>query len=149
MADKLTARQKQAVINRAGGCCEYCRSPVRYSPSPFAVEHIIPRSQGGKTVLDNVAFSCQGCNNHKYARTHGVDPVTDREVPLYHPRKQRWRDHFSWNDDYQLIDGLTPTGRATVETLQLNREELVNLRRLLHAAGEHPPSEPKRRRRRP
>jgi hypothetical protein len=33
---------------------------------------------------------------------------------------------------------VTATGRVTVETLQLNRQELVNLRRLLYAAGEHP-----------
>jgi hypothetical protein len=40
-----------------------------------------------------------------------------------------------------LIVGLTPTGRATIEALKLNREPLVNLRRLLYAAGEHPPLE--------
>jgi hypothetical protein len=33
---------------------------------------------------------------------------------------------------------VTAIGRATVEALQLNRQELVNLRRLLYAAGEHP-----------
>jgi hypothetical protein len=33
-------------------------------------------------------------------------------------------------------------GRATVEALRLNREGLVNLRRILYAAGEHPPAEP-------
>jgi len=49
---------------------------------------------------------------------------------------------YIWNEDFTLIIGLTPTGRATVETLQLNREGLVNLRRLLYAMGEHPPAEP-------
>jgi len=38
-----------------------------------------------------------------------------------------------------LIIGLTPTGRATVEVLKLNREGLVNLRQVLYAAGKHPP----------
>jgi hypothetical protein len=37
-----------------------------------------------------------------------------------------------------LIIGRTATGRATVEALHLNRPELVNLRRVLRAAGEHP-----------
>jgi hypothetical protein len=36
--------------------------------------------------------------------------------------------------------GLTAIGRATVETLHLNREELVNLRQILYAMGEHPPT---------
>jgi hypothetical protein len=38
--------------------------------------------------------------------------------------------------------GLTPTGRATVETLKLNREGLINLRRVLYVMGEHPPGYP-------
>jgi len=91
--------------------------------------------------LDNLALACQGCNNHKYTKTEGYDPVTGDMVPLYHPRRQRWRDHFAWNEDFTLIIGLTPTGRATVETLWLNREGLVNLRRILYALGEHPPVE--------
>jgi hypothetical protein len=108
---------------------------------PLSIEHILPRSQQGETVLDNLALACPGCNNHKYNKTHGTDPVTGELVALYHPRKQRWRKHFAWNDDRTLIIGLTPTGRATVETLHLNREGLVNLRRVLYAVGEHPPPE--------
>jgi hypothetical protein len=57
---------------------------------------------------------------------------------LFHPRKQRWQDHFTWDEHFEPIIGFTATGRATVEALQLNRPELVNLRRLLYAAGEHP-----------
>ena len=41
-----------------------------------------------------------------------------------------------------LLLGITPRGRATVETLHLKRDGVVNLRRLLHAMGEHPPAEP-------
>lgn len=44
-----------------------------------------------------------------------------------------------WSDDFTLIIGLTPTGRATIETLFLNREGVVNLRQLLYAIGKHPP----------
>jgi 5-methylcytosine-specific restriction endonuclease McrA len=102
------------------------------------VEHIKPRSQDGKTTLDNLALACQGCNGHKHTKTEGYDPVSSEIVPLYHPRQQVWQDHFRWNDDFTLIVGLTPVGRATVEALQLNRESLVNLRQILYAMGEHP-----------
>lgn len=91
--------------------------------------------------MENLALACQGCNNHKYVKTEGKDSVSLQVVPLFHPRQQRWRDHFTWNDDYTLIIGLTPTGRATVNTLRLNRETLVNLRRVLYMMGEHPPQE--------
>jgi hypothetical protein len=36
----------------------------------------------------------------------------------------------------------TPTGRATIETLFLNREGVVNLRQLLYPIGKHPPPLP-------
>jgi hypothetical protein len=39
------------------------------------------------------------------------------------------------------IIGRTTTGRATVEAMDLNRPELLNLRRLLLMDGEHPPKE--------
>jgi hypothetical protein len=71
----------------------------------------------------------------------GRNPVSGEMVSLYNPRKQQWQEHFTWNDEYTLIVGLTPTGRATVETLKLNREGLINLRRLLYSIGEHPPVE--------
>ena len=69
------------------------------------------------------------------------DPVSGELIPLFHPLKQKWRDHFMWSDGFTLIIGLTPTGRATVDALQLNREGLVNLRRILYSMGEHPPAE--------
>src|SRR5262249_45320693 len=72
----------------------------------------------------------------------GSDSVSGEQVPLFHPRKHRWRDHFAWSEDGTEVLGLTPTGRATVVALHLNREGLLNLRRLLFAAGEHPPPEP-------
>lgn len=132
---------KPTIVERAHGCCEYCRSQVRFSTQAFSVEHIIPVSGGGETVLDNLALACQGCNNHKYTKTKGRNSVSGEFVPLFHPRQQRWQEHFTWNEDFTLIIGLTPTGRATVETLQLNREGLVNLRRVLYSMGEHPPAE--------
>ncbi|GIL15393.1 MAG: hypothetical protein BroJett039_05660 [Chloroflexota bacterium] len=60
---------------------------------------------------------------------------------MYHPRQQRWRDHFAWSDDFTLIIGLTPIGRATIEALQMNRKPIINLRRVLYAMREHPPAE--------
>jgi len=137
--NRVTAQQKKSVVKRANGCCEYCRSQERFAIQAFSAEHIISKSQGGETNLDNLALSCQGCNNHKYNKIQGGDPVTGETVPLYHPRKQLWNDNFAWNNDFTLVIGLTPTGRATVETLQLNREGVVNLRRVLYTMGEHPP----------
>ena len=139
---RLSARRKQAEFQRANGCCEYCRSQVHYSPNPFSVEHIMPHAGGGTDRPDNLALSCQGCNNCKYTSVDATDPVTGATVPLFHPRRQRWDEHFAWNGDFTLVIGRTPMGRATVEKLQLNRGGVVNLRHVLRVVGEHPPTEP-------
>ncbi|HLW66081.1 MAG TPA: HNH endonuclease [Gemmataceae bacterium] len=136
---KLTLRE--LVFRRARGRCEYCRRPAAFAHQSFSLEHIRPRSRQGKRSADNLALSWQGCNNHKYNRTKARDPVAGKLVPLFHPRRHRWADHFAWSDDGAQILGLTRIGRATVEALQLNRETLVNLRRVLVQAGEHPPEE--------
>jgi hypothetical protein len=134
----ITVPEQQSIIERAGGCCEYCRSRADFATQSFSIEHIIPVSQGGETVLDNLALACPGCNGHKYAKTHAPDPVDGVVVPLYHPRKHNWPEHFRWSDDFIHIIGLTPIGRATIGALQLNRTGLVNMRRVLFAVGLHP-----------
>lgn len=138
---RVPARVKQAVIRRAGECCEYSRSQARFAPDPFSVEHIVPRAAGRRSEASNLALSCQGCNNRKYVSIDAPDPLTGETVPLYHPRQQCWTDHFGWSEDFTLVLGPTPTGRATVERLQLNREGVVNLRRALQSIGRHPPPE--------
>jgi 5-methylcytosine-specific restriction endonuclease McrA len=57
---------KAEVAQRARNCCEYCRSQAQFSPDPFSIEHIMPRSVGGLSNSANLALSCQGCNNRKY-----------------------------------------------------------------------------------
>ena len=89
--------------------------------------------------MSNLAFACQGCNGHKYTSMQAPDPLDGKVVSLFHPRQDDWADHFTWSVDYTRVVGVTPAGRATVEKLRLNRVELVNLRRVLRAQGEHPP----------
>ena len=130
---------RQAVAQRAGNRCEYCRCPADFSSDDYAVEHILPRSRSGGDDPANLAWSCQGCNSRKFTATQASDPVTGSVVPLFHPRQDRWSDHFAWSEDATLLMGLTPKGRATVQRLQLNRPNVVNLRRGLAALGQHPP----------
>jgi hypothetical protein len=99
----------------------------------------MPRSKGDTSDLDNLAIACQGCNNFKYSYAHAIDPITGESVPIYHPRKHIWCDHFIWTKDVTQMLGLTPTGRATIERLRLNREGVVNLRQVLYAIDQHPP----------
>ncbi len=137
---RLSKHQKRRIIERAKNYCEYCLSPANLSVSPYTVEHIIPQSKDGKTELENLAFCCPGCNGHKYNKTEGIDATTNSLAPLFHPRQQKWHDHFAWSKDCLEVVGITSTGRATINTLKLNRPELQNLRRILFTVGTHPPS---------
>lgn len=44
-----------------------------------------------------------------------------------------------WNDSYTEIIGLTPTGRATIACLHVNRPMLIQLRGYWVALELHPP----------
>ena len=136
---RLTHKQRQYVIERAQGCCEYCLCQAQFATQSFSIEHIIPLEADGNNEIANLALACQGCNAHKHTKQLAPDPLEGGLVPLYHPRQQYWHEHFGWNEDYTVIVGLTPTGRATVVALRMNRPSVVNLRRLLYAYGEHPP----------
>lgn len=141
MARKAISRTvRRLVRDRAHNRCEYCQHSATYACAPFVCEHVMPRVRGGGNTLNELAWSCPGCNSHKYAKTHAPDPQTGRIVPFFNPRRQFWSRHFTWTEDYLAIEGRTATGRATVEALHLNRPELINLRRALHAIGLHPSS---------
>ena len=103
------------------------------------MEHIVSVARGGSNALDNLALACSGCNGHKYDKAEALDPTTKQIVLLFHPRRQEWNEHFEWSEDYTNVIGVTATGRATVNALQMNRTGLVNLRRALYILGKHPP----------
>lgn len=139
---RIPAALRRLVGERARGCCEYCRSQARFATEAFSVEHIIPESQGGPTSAENLALACQGCNSHKAGKSLVRDPATGDMVSLFHPRQQHWNDHFQWDESCTRMAGQTPTGRATMVELQLNRAGLMNLRHILRLFGAHPPSAP-------
>jgi 5-methylcytosine-specific restriction endonuclease McrA len=103
---RIPAELRRLVIERARGCCEYCGAQAGFSSDPFTVDHIIPRSLGGSTNLENLAYSCFGCNQHKSVRVSASDPVTESLVPLFHPRRDPWKEHFARNNDFTLMLGL-------------------------------------------
>ena len=102
----------------------------------FPIDHIRPRTAGGETLLDNLALACPRCNGHKWAFVVGFDPDSGLEHPLFNPRIQNWNTHFEWAKDGSLrIEGKTATGRATVQRLKMNAEEILAIRRLLVDLG--------------
>jgi 5-methylcytosine-specific restriction endonuclease McrA len=126
------------VVEQARGVCEYCSYPEEFNSGRFAVDHILPRQLGGTDELSNLALACRSCNERKQDATAAPDPATGQIVPLFHPRRDQWEDHFAWSDDFSLMVGLTPTGRATIARLQTNHSGVVRQRQVLFELGLHP-----------
>ena len=103
----------------------------------FHLEHIIPLARGGTSDLENLAWACPGCNLKKSDRIQASDPESQAVVSLFHPRIQRWDEHFTW-DEYQL-NGLTAVGRATIAAFDLNQERRVRIRQAEQMFGLFPP----------
>ena len=120
-------------MNELVGRCEYCLIPETAVFAPHEVDHIISQKHGGATESENLALSCALCNKHKGSDLASLDPDTGQIVPLYHPRRERWSDHFQLHGG-QFIP-LTSTGRATVRLLQLNSPNQVEERNLLIEVG--------------
>jgi hypothetical protein len=130
---------QREVIRQANGYCEYCLYPEEFSSDFFHFDHIVSLFEGGTTELFNIARCCGYCNGFKKSKIRHFDPFTGQITPLFNPRQSLWTEHFQWSDDDLLILGRTDIGRATVELLQLNRQNVVNLRQMLKKFGHHPP----------
>ena len=137
----ISAALRALVAEQAGHRCGYCLTRQEYVPWPLEIEHIVPLAKDGSNELDNLWLACRSCNSFKGIQTEGVDPFTGRRVRLFHPRNQKWREHFAWGEFGEVIVGLTSTGRATIISLQMNNIVAVTVRRNWIAAGWHPPHE--------
>ncbi len=132
----IPARLRQLILHRSGERCEYCHLSQAGQEATFHIDHITPVTADGETVADNLALACVSCSLRKSARQTAFDPKTKTEIPLFNPRRDVWSEHFQW-DDVRLV-GLTATGRATIETLALNRPLILAIRREEAALGRHP-----------
>jgi len=86
--DRLPSRDvkysRQTLFERDSYRCAYCG---KHFPRPeLTVDHIIPRSKGGKTNWDNTVSACRQCNFLKANRT----PQEAKMPLLLKPKKPKW-----------------------------------------------------------
>lgn len=87
--------------------CQYCEK--KCSMSELTYDHVVPRSQGGKTTWTNIVSACTTCNSRKAGRTpeqarmklrkKPVQPVATPAVVIQISRKtvpDAWRDYLYW-----------------------------------------------------
>ena len=125
---------RAAVRQRANDRCEYCQLDQDHSPlARLQMEHIRPRKHRGTDAPDNLALACIDCNLAKSSDIAGFDPESDKMTALFHPRLDQWHEHFQWQGVF--IVGITPVGRTTVDVLDMNSDDRVELRWLVFADG--------------
>jgi 5-methylcytosine-specific restriction endonuclease McrA len=120
---------RELVRNRAGNRCEYCQLPEQFSELRFHVEHITPRQHGGADSVENLALACPDCNLFKGPNLTGVEQSTQRVVRLFHPRRDKWAEHFALEGS--RIVGKTAVGRVTVALFRMNEPQRMRVRGLL------------------
>jgi len=107
---KRHARYSRAnIFTRDKFTCQYCGD--RPPRSELNLDHVIPRSLGGRTSWENVVCSCVDCNRHKGGRT----PQQARLRLHRAPTRPRWsplmnlaasnRRYDEWQPFLGIIDG--------------------------------------------
>jgi hypothetical protein len=127
-----------AIAERANHRCEYCQAPELVFNFPFEVEHIIPLSRQGTDDEANLALACRSCNLRKGTRISVIAPDSNTEVCLFHPRQNRWIEHFEVDPESGMVMGMTNVGRVTVENLDMNSATQVAARQLWIRLGLFP-----------
>lgn len=133
----IPAELRRLVVSRAEGICEYCLIAEADTFFGCAADHIISEKHGGATDAANLAYACVTCNQAKGSDLGSIDWATDALVRFFHPRRDKWSEHFRLRGDE--LQPLTPIGIVTARILGFNSFERRLERRALIDAGCFPP----------
>ncbi|MCK4752976.1 MAG: HNH endonuclease [Planctomycetes bacterium] len=101
---------RRNIFTRDKNSCQYCGK--KFSTRELSLDHVIPRSIGGKAVWGNIVCACMKCNVKKGGRTPKeagmrlvTKPIKPRRNPLIHVhlghrRYRSWKqflDHAYWS----------------------------------------------------
>ena len=103
---KIVRFSRFNIYTRDKDTCQYCGNKFRRSD--LNLDHVIPKSKGGKTSWSNVVCSCYACNLKKGGRT----PREAKMKLLKHPSLPSWtplfnfgkRPHIAWKPFLTMID---------------------------------------------
>lgn len=129
----ISSATRVLVLERAKARCEYCHILDATSLHGFHVDHIISKKHLGSNEVDNLAWSCATCNQHKGTDVASYDSETVELTPFFNPRIDNWHEHFVL-EDYRII-GKTPIGRVTVRIFHMNIKRQITARSWIIRAG--------------
>ena len=71
---------RENVYLRDQGRCQYCVRSITRAAATY--DHVLPRSQGGRTCWENVVICCVPCNQQKGGRTPVQAKMALRAAPV-------------------------------------------------------------------
>lgn len=99
---------RKNIYTRDQGMCQYCGKSLRRQEITY--DHVIPKSQGGKTSWENVVTCCLDCNSRKGGKTPkqaGMKLLNPPKRPKWNMSLRitiglkntpnSWRDYLYWN----------------------------------------------------
>ena len=92
----MQAATREFVHRRANHRCEYCLLSQEHGEVTHHVEHIVARMQAVPTTSKIWHSLVIACHLHKGPNLSGIDPLSQVVVPLFHPRRDRWTEHFAF-----------------------------------------------------
>lgn len=69
---------RRTLLSRDNYTCQYCGS----TEHPLTIDHVLPRSRGGKTEWTNVVAACVTCNRKKGNKLPGEARMFLRQPPV-------------------------------------------------------------------
>ncbi len=122
---------RQFVRQRANFSCEYCGVSETDVGGELTIDHFQPQSKNGSDEMENLVYACVRCNLYK----SDYFPVKSTDKPIWNPRIENRENHFIELPNGEL-HGLSETGKFTIELLRLNRQPLINHRKIKQIAEE-------------
>lgn len=119
----MTLSQRNSLAQRFNHACGYCGTTEIETGARLTVDHFQPTSYDGADAEENWVYCCFACNvfKHNYW-SQEVDSA------LLRPLQDHFSQHYQQRDD-GILAPLTQRGRVHIETLHLNRPQLVEKRR--------------------
>ena len=136
MRQAIPERIRLAVAQRANFRCEYCHIHSDDLFLSFEIDHIIAIKHGGTSAIENLAYACPHCNQHKGSDFATLLNDFSEIVVLYNPRTHNWTEHFDISDGE--IVAKTRIGQASIKIFKFNEPDLLILRKLLFELGRYP-----------
>jgi len=97
---------RSALIKRDGSNCQFCKKHL--IGFEITIDHIVPRSKGGKSTFDNCVVACKPCNSRKGSKSLSeakmtlistpVDPKYFQFVKNLHHKDETLLWHDDWNN---------------------------------------------------